>query len=377
MNREKDAPPGRPWGRIMKQDKISMRQLLVLLFSAILSPAIQILPARGAELAGRAGWLSTLFALPVLLGLCWVFFALQRAAGEGEGLAGAFRAVLGTAGGKALTAVYLAWGVVMLSAGARRCALRILSTGYRNAALPLFIVLLLGAALWMGRGRLPALARAGEIFYLALSAVLALTVFFSLFNVEARNVLPIWVGDLPAALRATLPALSVLGYAVFAAFLGGGVAPREDNRGRGMRWAAAACLVLTAMQFACLGNFGPELVGRMDTPFFSMAEGIGLEGAFQRAESVVVALWVFSDLALLGLLVFSCRAMAGSLLGRSAERYSPYIIVALALAGALFLFPDAFALTAFLDRWATAGNLLLGFVVPLLVFLLGKLRRKV
>ena len=54
---------------------------------------------------------------------------------------------------------------------------------------------------------------------------------------------------------------------------------------------------------ACLpGNFGPGLTARMDTPFFMMVKGIGIEGTFQRVESVIIALWVFSDLALLNLL---------------------------------------------------------------------------
>ena len=33
-----------------------------------------------------------------------------------------------------------------------------------------------------------------------------------------------------------------------------------------------------------------------------MVKGIGIEGTFQRVESVIIALWVFSDLALLNLL---------------------------------------------------------------------------
>ena len=71
----------------MPDDRISLRQLLALLFAALLAPAIGVLPSQTAALAGEAGWLSALAALPVLLGLCWVLFALLRPAGEGAGLA--------------------------------------------------------------------------------------------------------------------------------------------------------------------------------------------------------------------------------------------------------------------------------------------------
>ena len=56
----------------MPDDRISLRQLLALLFAALLAPAIGVLPSQTAALAGEAGWLSALAALPVLLGLCWV-----------------------------------------------------------------------------------------------------------------------------------------------------------------------------------------------------------------------------------------------------------------------------------------------------------------
>ena len=79
----------------MPDDRISLRQLLALLFAALLAPAIGVLPSQTAALAGEAGWLSALAALPVLLGLCWVLFALLRPAGEGAGLAQVTETVLG------------------------------------------------------------------------------------------------------------------------------------------------------------------------------------------------------------------------------------------------------------------------------------------
>ena len=36
----------------MSEDRISMRQLMVLLFAALLSPAVRVLPVRTAETAG-------------------------------------------------------------------------------------------------------------------------------------------------------------------------------------------------------------------------------------------------------------------------------------------------------------------------------------
>lgn len=62
----------------MPDDRISLRQLLALLFAALLAPAIGVLPSQTAALAGEAGWLSALAvlcvsALPLSRATLWLF----------------------------------------------------------------------------------------------------------------------------------------------------------------------------------------------------------------------------------------------------------------------------------------------------------------
>lgn len=353
-----------------------MRQLLVLLFVGLLAPAIRVLPGQSAAIAGEAGWLSTLIALPAALGLCWVLFRLLRSLPEGTGLASALQMVWGKLVGKALLIIYLIWGLLLLCTHTRFYGQRFLSTGYENTPLFLFIIVLLGLTLWSAWGKLSAFCRAGEIFYLILSFTLALVLFFALFHVEAENVFPIWTEDAPAALRSSLPALSTLGCGTLGAFLAGAVKRGQKDRRRALWWAAAFCLLLTALQFINMGNFGPHLTKRMESPFFMMVKGIGVEGAFQRVESVVAALWALSDLAFAGGLVFALCAMAQSLLGLKQTRSAAPAVVLAALAGALFLFPNAFLLDRFANTVLTAGNLALGFGVPVLTLLAALAREK-
>lgn len=158
---------------------------------------------------------------------------------------------------------------------------------------------------------------------------------------------------------------------------GGNVTRGEGDRRRALWWAAAFCLVLTALQLVCLGNFGPGLTARMDTPFFMMVKGIGIEGTFQRVESVIIALWVFSDLALLNLLAGSCSVLAQSVFSLKERKHAVLPLLLLALAGAWFLFPDAFSLERWMEGPARIGSLLFGFGIPVLLLLVKKLRRQV
>ena len=359
----------------MQKDNLSMRQLLVLLFVALLSPAIRVLPGETAAVAGEAGWLSSVAAiLPALL-LCWVFLSLLGRFQEGTGLGEAIERVLGKVLGKALLLIYLLWGLVLLCVNTRLFGQRFLSTGYRNSSLWLFIVGLLAVVLWMAWGKLSAFARAGEVFYLILALTLGAVLLFAFFNVEKENVFPVWIKDIKPVLWSGVPVLGVLGYAVFGAFLGGQVKHMGGDRGRAMRWTAAFCLVLTALQFINLGNFGPALIARMEQPFFMMVKAIGVQGAFQRVESVVIALWALSDVVFIGLLTFACCGISRQLFHLKEGKHAAPVVTVLALGGSLLLFRDAFQVDRFAQSVVLAGNLVLGFAVPLVLLGVAALRK--
>ena len=355
----------------MPSDQISARQLRMLLFASLLSPAIQVLPGQTAALAGRGGWLSALPALPLMVLLCLALHSLNRAFLSERGLAGVIRRVLGPWLGSGVLAAYLLWGVVLLGADARRYALRFLSTSYRNAPLVLFIAILLLAALWVARGPLSALARAGEVVCLALSIALGLMLFFGLFQIRAAHVFPLWVQDLPGIVTACLPVFAVLGYSVFGGFLAG---KAQDGAGKWVKWAIVVCGTLTLLQLVCLGGLGHALTVRTDAPFFMVVKGIGVQGAFERVESVIIALWVLSDLALLCLILFACRNILQALFPTANASKWTVVPAAGAALIALFCFPDEYILSDFMEGVVTVGNLLFGFFLPLLIWAAAAMR---
>ena len=198
---------------------------------------------------------------------------------------------------------------------------------------------LLGLTLWLVRKPVRVLARTGEVFYLALAIGLGFSLILGVLQVEPRHILPLWTEDLPGVLSAAVPVLGLFGYVVFAAFLGGNVTGGEGDRRRALWWAAVSLS--------------------------------------QRVESVIIALWVFSDLALLNLLAGSCSVLAQSVFSLKERKHAVLPLLLLALAGAWFLFPDAFSLERWMEGPARIGSLLFGFVIPVLLLLVKKLRRQV
>lgn len=358
----------------LNRDQISARQVYVILFAALLSPAVRALPAWTAETAGVGAWLTGLFAFPVLLLMGWALLSLLCRTGPEHGLAEVFQDALGTVLGKLLTIIYMIWALFLLCLELRLYGERMLAAGTGNASLPALLVILLAMVLWLCRKKLAAFARAAEIFYLILTVALVLVLVFSVADLSPENVLPVWTGDIPAVVSATAVPLGVVGTGIFAAFLGGKVAVRKGDRRRGLGWLVAGCLAMSFLQFGVLAQMGPSLAAQMEYPFFEVARGVGIDGAFQRVEAVVVALWLLSDLALLGLLIVALRAMTGSVFGKQWEKWAPPIAVVLSFLGAVFLLPDGFAAQNLASGAAMIGNLTFGFAVPLLVFLVQKVK---
>lgn len=355
----------------MKQDAISHTQLTALTWAGVLAPAAELLPAVTLPLAGKGAWLAPAAAIPLVLVGGWLLGSLSR----DRGLAGAVRDILGPVAGRGLLLIYMVWALVLLALRLRLCAQRLLSAGVRDGTMWFFLLAVAGMALWMGLGKLSAFARAGQLFLAILLATAGVVLVLALVRARPELVLPLWREDVVPVLTSALPAAGALGWGLFGAFLTGSVAGSGKTGGwHWLFWGLGGCLLLTLAQWTILGNLGPALAGRLDNPFFALAKSVGVEGAFQRVESVVIALWTCSDLAMCALLLFALRAMALELSPKIQEKP---VAAGAALVGA------AAALAAFsrgeAEYWSRVivpgGNLILALGVPLVLLLLKTLRQ--
>lgn len=351
----------------MEEERISRTQLTSLIWAGTLAPAAELLPGITLPLAGKGAWLAPLAALPLVLAGGWLLGKL----GEGRGLA----ARLGeSGGGKVVLLLYMIWGELLLALRLRLCALRLLDAGRRDGELWFFLLAVAAVALWMGLGRLSALARAGQLFLAVLLTAGAAVLLLSLSHTRAERVLPLWSAHVPGILSSALPAAGVLGWGLFGAFLLGSAEPDgRTGRWNWPVWALGGCLLLTLSQAVILGNLGAELAGRLDSPFFTLAQSVGVEGAFQRVESVVTALWTLSDLTMAGVLLMALRSGAAALGWREKPTAAAGMVLAVVLALALFGHRGA---PAWNRTVAPLGNLILGLALPALALLGKSLGRK-
>ena len=346
----------------MTDRTISLRQLMTVLFLALFPLGTEQLPGR-LSAVGAAAWLCPILAGGIAVALV-ALLGRSPVLGQGD-LGQRIAQRWGQRTGRVLAGLFLLWGLYLTAAHAARIGSR-LSDSLRASPILITAVALLLAG-WMASGGLPAFARAGQVFLAVLLTAAGAVLLLSLPQVRGEHLLTLWWGDALPVLRSTVPLLGVLGYGVFAAFLLGDTEP-SPRRGRDWAlWAGGGCLLLGAEQAVVIGNLGPELARRLNSPFFALAKSVGVEGAFQRVESIIAALWTFADLSLLGVLAFALWKAAKQVFPRAKQKPT---VTAILIPGAVLgiaAFPEGVMADTFGRETALLGNLMMGLALPLLV----------
>lgn len=284
--------------------KLSSTQLMALLWAGLLAPAADQLPGLLLPAAGRGAWLSVLVAGVLLWLLGWAVYRLAGTQGPARALGQ--RPVFG----RAVLLIYIMYGVVLLGLRLRLCAARLVGGEEQSGAAWPVVLAVAILALWISRGTVTAFGRVGQLFLTILLGTAGGVLLLALPQARPERVFPLTPDLVLESLRAVPLAAGVLSWGVYVAFLLGETqAPGAGRRWRWPVWSLGGALLLASAQMVVLANLGTGLAKELDSPFFALAKGVGVEGAFQRAESLVLALWVLADLTMMDVLLFALRAM--------------------------------------------------------------------
>lgn len=336
----------------MRRDEISMRQLMVLVITALLMPATALLPTMTTRLAGGLGWLSVVGAIPFLLGAGWA----------AEGICQIEWKSIGIILRNTIIIMYMAWTVLLLMLCVRLSGARLEEIYGRTAAIVCASAMLL-LAVWMALGKISAFARAGEIFYLALTVLLVGVLLLAVFEVEITN-FSVKGEELYALPKSCVAVAGLLLNVYPTTVLMCKVQPQKENAYQKTKWVIAFSVALTLLIGAVIGCLGPKLAGAISSPFLIMVQGLGVRGAFQRVEALIIAVWTLSDLALTGLLLHTWRVLASF---ACPEKWSKRSVIPVAVVGIISgwtVFVDLETLWTFSSKVLPAIGILLGFVCP-------------
>ena len=346
----------------MGREALSGVQFKTLIYTGLMAPVVELLPNIVLLIAGKGAWLSILLALPVAALLAkW----LLQMSNEQTGLAEVIQTECGVWLGRLILILYLLWGEWLLALRLRLCAQRLLLAGERDGSLWFFLPVIAVLVLWMSRGKLVAFARTTQTFFWILLACTTLIMCLSLTQVKMEYLLPVWREDMQGILVGVIPVMGTLGYGIYGMFLLGNL--KREKRGSGGYETIGFLFLLIAQQVVILGSFGVALTEKLSIPFFALAKSVGVEGAFQRVESMVAAVWMFADLACMGMLLYGMWNIAKGVYSNTPQKsfVSCCVIPAVVIGAAAF--SDGYTAEQMGREFVVIGNLIIGVGLPVLL----------
>lgn len=358
-----------------KGDRISLRQLGVLIFVSLLAPMIRILPVSAVMISGKAAWLTPLPALAVGCLFLWGLKSLIKNVPSGIGLAGISIRCLGKVGGRVFCVIFALWLTFYAGFLARSASERIISAIFPNGTPPILVLVTLSAALLAAWGSVRSLARAAELFMPLVLTVLTVITLSASSQVDLDNLLPVTYLDTGKILLGALPTFDVISLSVVFLFLVGKVERRQPERP--FHWLLILTVSAMAVIIVTVGSTSPQLCVRLQNAFFAVIRDVQVLGLLERIESVVVAIWIVTDFTVLSALFIIVSEIWRSVF--LAAKRTTFIIPsgALSAAAAFLIAPNAFQLLRWSRLIVPAANLFMTVLLTPLVLIIGKLRKKI
>lgn len=274
-------------------------KLDLLMGTALLSPALRLIPGSAAALGGSSAWLGPLAALPLALLYAVLLRRLRGTLRQGECFPELVRRALGRRLGGSLLLLFAGWLLVYTGFLLRAGADRLQITAYPHSG-PGFFVLSMGLlVLFAALGPFRSLTRLARAVGPVLFLVLVLILLKAARSVDLSELLPLR-GE--ALLCSAFPSLNLLAFALAARFF---FLPGTEQEGEGFLPCAARlglfALLLCAVSAAVQGRFGPSLCARLSAPFFALVRNLVFFRSLERMEALVVGLWILPDFLLGGL----------------------------------------------------------------------------
>lgn len=257
----------------MFHEKVPQYQLAAWLFVAISAPLIQ--------LVGKHGWLTSLVAGAVLLGLCWLVTALPASKIVQKKWFCLLQLIV----------------VVLVTAELSKWSVDSWPTGTDFPVVPLT---LLALAVFSALHGASVASRVPSVLFWFLAILYGIVLAAGSKNIKAQWLDPSW--ELPEAsllLTLLLPAAAVL-------------LPRE--KGRAMQFAFPVIfLFLTAAALWTVGTISPNVAGEVAWPFYESSKSLSLLGVAERFESLVSVAMTLGYFSLYSLLLSAAGSMGENL----------------------------------------------------------------
>ena len=238
----------------LSKGKISMRQAVIFVFIAIISPLLRVLPSY-SSISKEASWVIPIVSL-IFLSIYILILNTVTKKYKDKNLSEIFEIIFGKVFGKIITVIFLIWAIFLFSVYLRYFAERYLSTIMRDAYIEFLLITILLVAYYIVKNNIEYLARMFEIFFVVITVLIVGTTLITFTQIRAENLLPVTTYDILPVLKAATYYVGLLSFMIWPFFFSDQISGKENFKSNAFKYIFFTGLMSVLIIVSTLGSLG-------------------------------------------------------------------------------------------------------------------------
>lgn len=355
--------------------KVSVRQVMIMFILTVYTPAVRIIAVFASKEAKQAGWLIGIVILIVYLIVLYTSNKLFQKY-KGIPFSEIINDITSKFIGKFILAIYAIWITVMLALYVRYYAERLVSSIYTNVEINVFIIVMLVLVSFILRSGIVVIARMSEIILIIITITIVILMAVMIPTIRIENLTPLTHLDIIPIFKGSIGTLGIL-YLPFLFFFNNEWSKPEEFLKEGIKAGLYIFVLTTLVILVTIGNMGYDFVSRVPLTLLVAVKRIILLDVISGLEALLVASWILTDFIIIIVFIHSAMSMFKSLFGLKDCKPLINIYLVITYLVTWILAYNVFELSSFSGDFAIYINIVLLIIIPILLFLLGKIRKKI
>ncbi|MCL1852854.1 MAG: spore germination protein [Peptococcaceae bacterium] len=355
---------------------LSAREAVAVVMILTFALDIRVLPLFATQPAGHAGWLAVLLQFGYMLFFFHIFYKFLISF-SGQNFAQIAKTIWGRTLGFFVVFSYILWLLLILSFNINMFGARLSHSQYPGQNKAMLIAIFVVFAVIVVRSGIVPIARMTRLCFFMLVTIFIILIVLWLPSFRWENFMPVTYLDLPNAGLSSLKVLYTGAFSVLILVLSDKIASLKNIRRIGFKSITLLSGLKVCVVLAAIGILGPQLISRIPFTLNTMINSIAFSSSLERIDSFLGVLFTVAEFMFIAIVSFCFLHLIRSLFGL--DRMAPYLIL-LALSlffGGNYIGNTFFALHELEEAFIYPLSLVMGFVIPLLLYVTGKIRRVV
>lgn len=361
----------------MESKKISTRQFMLLYILLCLAAAIRIFPTMIGEESKGHSYLAVIIGAVGSLLLSLIFARIIRDRRD-QSLCDVVQDILTKPVGKIILAVYMIWSFLVFSLYLRFYAEQIVSSLLPKCRIELVMLVMILFVYRVLRGGIVGAARLNEILFFIFTAVfVVVSVATVATKFDPQNLDYFGGFDVEGLLRGSLYSFAVFAYIVFMFFFFDKVKHKGDVARLSRKAIIFSTVCGVAIILCTVGVLGYKASSNLEMPYFSVAKNITVFTTVKQFQAVLYTIWMIVDYTMIMVFGYINLSIFKALFNYDSKKIMTAPVLLLGSATALFASRNSFMLNILSRDLLIWGNVILESALLPILFVVGKLRKKI